>query len=128
MSPLTTVRLRYERSLWLAPFARLAVSPPAVTCWCRVLVAHSIEPHRPGRGSAATERSSRAMVQPGAVIVVVSTLQPVGDGARRVEIVQLATAGVASTWPRESMARTRKVCVPLARPLSVRGLVHDVQA
>src|SRR2546429_479422 len=42
--------------------------------------------------------------------------------------VQLYIAGVGSTLPRASTARTEKVCVPGARPLYDRGDVHAAKA
>jgi hypothetical protein len=43
-------------------------------------------------------------------------------------IVQVCAAGVGSTFPAWSTARTSNVCEPAPRPAYCRGLVHVLQA
>ena len=60
----------------------------------------------------------------GALSIVVSGAMPEGSGARD----HSARAGVGSTLPAASIARTSKTCAPFASPSTECGLAHACQA
>ena len=64
------------------------------------------------------------VVASGPESMVVSGGTPGAGGS----IVQVCVAGVGSTLPEKSTARTSNVCVPRPRPVQRRGLVHGAKS
>src|SRR5687767_3371051 len=90
-----------------------------------------------GQDAAGASSSEQVKVAPAsepkakvADVSLVDTSGPLSIVVARpvVSTVQVAAAGLASVLPAASLARTRNVCSPSARPLSATGETQDANA